>query len=323
MTVDDVMVDDGRFVAICCVGARDWIDVEQRHKLDVTSMAFWCKFDATASVDVGIDWFVRDAMADDEIGYGTDWARTWPAIDGFCTFGVHTAQGSSPTKRSPHGLASGCVWELIFNYLQSTAVNRASRMLFIQANRRKSVGLFRSNSIFVFRRLLFHVHNNSQWNRHKRNRTANTLGRSKWSKVFGFECIHFEILPVAPLLCSWIQSRADRRCFPFFLTLASDERITLFIFKISVRRLFESKYSYLFENRHFYDFPRTIHKFEWRLYRTQALRTREKIRKWSFVYIFSNFTYWHESISFSLFIRIARISLENQLFSVVDRCSSV
>lgn len=114
MTVDDVMVDDGRFVVICCVGgARDWIDVEQRHRLDVVSMVLWCKFDAVAIVD---GWLVvRDAMAVDEIGYGTDWARAWPAIVGFCTFGVHTAQGSSPTKRSPHGLASGCVWELIFN----------------------------------------------------------------------------------------------------------------------------------------------------------------------------------------------------------------
>lgn len=114
--VDDVTVDDGRFVLICCVGARDWIDVEQRHKLAVDSIAlWWCKFDAAAMVDVEIVWFVRDAMADDEIGYGIDWARAWPAIVGFCTFGVHTAQGSSPTKRSPHGLASGCVWELIFN----------------------------------------------------------------------------------------------------------------------------------------------------------------------------------------------------------------
>lgn len=95
-------------------------------------------------------------------------------------------------------------------------------------------------------------------------------------KGFRFEYMHFEILPLAPLLCSWIQSRnctvhsrADRRCFLFFLTLSLDAKITLFIFKISVRRLFESKYTYLFENRHFYDFPRTIHKFGWRMYHTQ------------------------------------------------------
>lgn len=46
--------------------------------------------------------------------YGAEVIRACDATVGFGIFGVQTAQGSSPTKRSPTGLASGCVWELIF-----------------------------------------------------------------------------------------------------------------------------------------------------------------------------------------------------------------
>lgn len=53
------------------------------------------------------------------IGYGVVAVRAWPAILGFGTFGVQTAQGSSPTKRSPTGLASGCAWEVIFSLIEA------------------------------------------------------------------------------------------------------------------------------------------------------------------------------------------------------------
>lgn len=46
--------------------------------------------------------------------YGAVVILACDATVGFGIFGAQTAQGSSPTKRSPTGLASGCVWELIF-----------------------------------------------------------------------------------------------------------------------------------------------------------------------------------------------------------------
>lgn len=49
------------------------------------------------------------------IGYGVVVVRAWPAILGFGNFGVQTAHGNSPTRRSPTGLASGCAWDVIFN----------------------------------------------------------------------------------------------------------------------------------------------------------------------------------------------------------------
>lgn len=55
------------------------------------------------------------AEAADTIGYGVVAVRAWPAILGFGTFGVQTAHGNSPTKRSPTGLASGCCCDVIFN----------------------------------------------------------------------------------------------------------------------------------------------------------------------------------------------------------------
>lgn len=58
------------------------------------------------------------------IGYGVVVVRAWPAILGFGTFGVQTAHGSSPTKRSPIGLAaSGCAWEVIFNAMKIPGEN--------------------------------------------------------------------------------------------------------------------------------------------------------------------------------------------------------
>ena len=47
--------------------------------------------------------------------YGAEFERATPDIVGFGALGAHTAQGRSPTKRSPTGLASGCVWEVMFN----------------------------------------------------------------------------------------------------------------------------------------------------------------------------------------------------------------
>lgn len=56
-----------------------------------------------------------EAAAADTMGYGVCVDRACPAILGFGTFGVQTAHGNSPTKRSPTGLASGCAWDVIFN----------------------------------------------------------------------------------------------------------------------------------------------------------------------------------------------------------------
>lgn len=57
---------------------------------------------------LGVD---RPAVA---VEYGAEEIRACDATVGLGIFGVQTAQGSSPTKRSPTGLASGCAWELIF-----------------------------------------------------------------------------------------------------------------------------------------------------------------------------------------------------------------
>ena len=48
------------------------------------------------------------------IVYGATVGRIW-AANGFGAFGAQTAQGRSPTKRSPRGLASGVCWDVIFN----------------------------------------------------------------------------------------------------------------------------------------------------------------------------------------------------------------
>lgn len=40
--------------------------------------------------------------------YGTEFERACDVKVSFVDLGAHTAQGRSPTKRSPRGLASGC-----------------------------------------------------------------------------------------------------------------------------------------------------------------------------------------------------------------------
>lgn len=59
---------------------------------------------------------VADAVDDVNV-YGVAWTRICPAMVGFCILGDQTAQGKSPTKRSPtDGLASDCVCDVIFTW---------------------------------------------------------------------------------------------------------------------------------------------------------------------------------------------------------------
>lgn len=70
-------------------------------------------------VAAGTQWHVSDLGRLWLVGggtvYGTEFERACDVKESFVDLGAHTAQGRSPTKRSPKGLASGCAWEDIFN----------------------------------------------------------------------------------------------------------------------------------------------------------------------------------------------------------------
>lgn len=124
--IDGIWADEVKFCTVSGTNnieqpVTGWrlLSITERSDSDDSKRVCW---DGAVVVDVvvaGTQWHVSDLdrlwLAGGGTVYGTEFERACDVKESFVDLGAHTAQGRSPTKRSPKELASGGAWEDIFN----------------------------------------------------------------------------------------------------------------------------------------------------------------------------------------------------------------